>query len=100
MSRAQRDHILALGGYASYNAYLQSDIWLEQRAAVMRKAKWRCVCGSKATQVHHKAYTEENLFGKARRHLVALCADCHYGIEFEDGKKNSLGEANRKLKAI
>ena len=38
--------------------------------------------------------------GKIHKYLVPVCESCHKSIEFIDGRKTSLGEANRLLDAI
>lgn len=66
-------------GYASYEEYLQSDLWMRIRKKVLKKARKLCAdCPSRATQVHHEAYTVENLKGMNLRFLVAVCDDCHH----------------------
>lgn len=96
LGRRQRNFVLAQYGYKDYNAYLRSDLWRTIRAKVLLNGK--CVCGKKPNQVHHKTYTEANLLGETTRGLIALCGDCHYGIEFSEERKCSLGEANHNLK--
>ena len=98
MSRAQRDYVLRLYGYANYRDYLQSELWASIRAKILREAKCFCGCGRQSTQVHHRSYTEANLLGFDLRGLVGLNGGCHHGIEFSDKRKNSLGQANRTLR--
>jgi hypothetical protein len=65
---------------------------------VLLRATCACGCGQPANQVHHVAYTEANLMGATTCALVAINHDCHYNIEFSEGRKVSLGKANLELK--
>ena len=61
-----------------------------------------CKCGKNdrddSMQVHHTAYTEDNLSGKSLDNMVCVCAGCHYRAEFTSkGKKKSLAQANAYL---
>ena len=94
----QRNFVLKAYGYKKYSDYLRSRLWATIRAKVLSGAYCSCGCGQTANQVHHKAYTEANLMGADLRGLVAISRDCHYEIEFSEGRKVSLGEANRELK--
>jgi hypothetical protein len=63
-----------------YNAYLQTDEWLDLRARVLGRARNICEgCHERqATAVHHLSYehvTEEFLW-----ELVAICETCHRRI--------------------
>ncbi len=63
--------------FEEHDRYLNTDVWLDKRAAVLRRANGLCEgCGAaKATQVHHLTYEhwrEELLW-----ELVAICTDCH-----------------------
>ena len=98
LGKKQRNFVLKAYGYKNYAAYLQSELWASIRAKVLKDAMCACGCGQPANQVHHKAYTEANLLGKTLRGLVAINHDCHYGIEFSEERKTSLGEANHELK--
>ena len=49
-----------------------------KRVAVMKRDGGQCVCGKKATQVHHKTY--DNIGKEPLEELVALCEDCHYKL--------------------
>ena len=99
LNRVQRDYVLLQYGYESYHHYLQSSLWFSIRTEILYGMVF-CPCGSLANQVHHKAYTEANLLGKTLRGLVPICNTCHYDIEFTEGRKCSLGEANFKLKRL
>ena len=65
-------------GFRSYRAYLDSPLWASIRERVMAKTEGKCVrCWYTASQVHHYAYTEENLRGEDLVGLEAICRDCH-----------------------
>jgi len=62
---------------AEHDRYLRTAQWARRRAAVLRRAGYRCEgCGQRqATQVHHLHYRRwrrEMLFD-----LVAVCETCH-----------------------
>ena len=98
LSKKQRDFVLKLLGYETYNVYLQSELWKGIRAKVLKNASCSCGCGRRANQVHHKSYTEANLTGNTQRGLVPINASCHYLIEFQEDRKCNLAEANTELK--
>lgn len=98
MSSKQRDHVLRLYGFATYKAYLRSDLWASIRERAMRELKCCCGCGSRPTQVHHRCYSEANLLGHDLHGLVGLNGSCHYDIEFNGERKTSLGQANESLR--
>lgn len=98
-----RSKILAELGFASYAAYLKSDLWSGIRQAVLRRDRGQCgACRSThASQVHHRTYTKAALCGRSLSELVSLCRDCHRCIEFHaDGSKTSIREANHRIFAI
>lgn len=83
-----RDRILAEMGYASYAAYLESDLWKSIRARVIGTRGMACrMCGKPATAVHHNQYSEANLTGKSLGHLFPICHSCHESVEFVNGEK-------------
>lgn len=105
MSKAylKRNEILKGLGYASYADYLKSKLWFAIRSIILKKENYKCcVCGDKATQVHHRSYTKGNLSGRAifaghTESMRAVCQDCHYHAEFQNGKKTNLGDANKLI---
>jgi hypothetical protein len=65
-------------GFASYDAYLASELWMKIRKKVMARTNGLCSrCWNRASQVHHYAYTEDNLKGENLVGLEALCRQCH-----------------------
>jgi hypothetical protein len=86
-------------GCKDYGEYLKSDLWASIRARVFSTKGTKCICcDSKADSIHHKSYNRAALDGTKLRNLVPICKKCHEDIEFSDGEKNGLSEANRKLK--
>jgi hypothetical protein len=82
-----------------YKTYIRSKEWAEIRTKILEAANYVCaVCHGKACQVHHKSYSRDVLIGNVPKALVPLCHPCHYHIEFTNGKKNKLADANVKLK--
>ena len=59
----------------TYEKYLNSPAWQVKRDAVMDRDGGQCVCGTDATEVHHKNY--DNIGKEPLEELVALCEDCH-----------------------
>lgn len=83
----------------SYEEYLESPLWKAIRNLVLVRADHVCCCcDMRAIQVHHENYSRETMLGIRTDKLHAICRGCHYEIEFTDGVKNSLPEANKKLK--
>lgn len=64
-------------GFQAYTAYLASPLWAEIRRRVLKKSKRCADCGSPAFQVHHEAYTRENVSGVSLEYLAPLCRHCH-----------------------
>ena len=88
--------------FGSYSSYLKSDTWAYIRKEVFA-SKGRlccCGCGRNATQVHHGKYDEATMFGRTFESLFPICSNCHDEIEFTDGKKNGLQQANDKLRFL
>ncbi len=84
----ERNRILKVLGFVSYDSYLQSETWKNLRAFVLKQNPLCFACKKPATQVHHTVYTELVLRGKSTRGLIATCGGCHYRAEFrQDGKK-------------
>ena len=79
--------------WASYDAYLKSDVWQAKRTAVLDREDHKCQlrrsksrCGAKATEVHHTTY----MFGLGREPLwclKAVCRPCHKWIHESSERK-------------
>lgn len=93
----ERNSILKDLGYRSYLEYLKSEDWKTIRLRILQKTPDCCVCGHKAFHVHHMSYDIETLLGLKDFCLVSLCDVCHKDIEFLEGKKLNLKEANNRL---
>ncbi len=78
-----RNAVLKRLGFESYDEYLSSPLWQGIRLAVLRRFRKCYVCQAKATEVHHAAYTKENLSGEDRSGLFSLCSECHHSIEWK-----------------
>lgn len=98
---ALRDQVLLKMGFASYAAYLQSDLWKSIRSRVLARYRHKCQsCRAAATEVHHKHYSRAVLRGEHIIGLKAICRACHQYIEFDCGKKTDVPTANERLQAI
>lgn len=95
----QRNRIILELGFPSYRAYLQSQLWRDIRSSVLSSGM-KCECGAPAHQVHHAAYTYENLSGKNLHDLIPVCRFCHRRAEIASGKIRGLAGANQKLAQI
>lgn len=92
-----RDTLLASFGFASYQEYLQSESWKYIRRLQMSSHPNCISCGLPATEVHHVSYNRNTMLGIGKVDVVSLCRKCHCCIEFVDGGKVSLPEANERL---
>mgnify|MGYP003945754463 CR=1 FL=1 len=99
---AERNEILAEIGFASYGAYLASDLWKSIRIEVFRLKGQRCsLCGNLAFQVHHTDYCMETLLGTDLSGLAPICEPCHDEVEVdEDGDKRTGAESQRKFRQM
>lgn len=95
-----RDRRLRLLGFASYQQYLQSDLWKSIRGRVLAKQPECRICRlRKATEIHHRSYKTEYLTGEKTSQLIPICRSCHESIEFSvDGNKLPLCSANAKMR--
>ena len=85
-------------GYNTYREYLKSDLWQDIRERVLDAADRTCqLCGSVATQVHHRHYGHRTLKGKTLAHLLAVCGGCHMLIEFDGETKRTARQAEAWL---
>lgn len=85
---AVRNSILRKMGFASYQAYLDSDSWKAIRTRIMARDHGQCVCCPKpAVSVHHITYGEAVLRGEDDSQLVSICRGCHKFTEFHKDEK-------------
>lgn len=98
---SQRDAVLRDMGFSSYPDYLASGLWAGIRNRLFEVCS-TCVCGNKATQVHHRTYKRRYMEGRGKIHkfLTPVCSACHARIEFDRDGKTPLGVANRRLDEI
>lgn len=97
LSYVHRNKNLKVLGFESYKEYLESEMWAKIRADRLGRFPDCMVCSSPADQVHHIDYDMRTLCGLDHRMLVTLCEACHTSIEFVDGKKVPLSQANERL---
>mgnify|MGYP003349376232 len=98
-----RQKTLSELGFSSYAEYLASSMWRELRNKVLSHFRWKCFCcGGIATQVHHQRYHRNDLTGKRKKYLKAICGTCHEAIEFtwRSNEKNDLLKANAKMEYL
>lgn len=101
MTRNRREILLELG-FRTYRAYLKSKLWLRVRITVW-KAKGRncCLCGKRASQVHHRRYDRATLLGLDITHLEPICRKCHRFIELTPrGRKRASRSVERLFKRL
>lgn len=93
-SYKDRNVLLLELGYKTYYDYLQSDLWKTIRTRVYTTKGDKCtLCPTKASFIHHRAYSKNVLLGKDIKPLVPICSDCHQKVEFKKtGKKRKLDE--------
>lgn len=92
-----RNETLSTLGYSSYKTYLESEDWKQIRERILLKYRQCILCGHMATQIHHIRYDYATMLGLREHCLAPLCRDCHKGIEFIEGEKATLAQANVKL---
>jgi hypothetical protein len=90
-------------GFKSYGEYLRSDLWRSIRGRVLSRDGQECYsCGGRATQVHHRQYSEAALRGDDLTEMRTICRPCHEEIEFNKTGvfKTTLDEANARLEEL
>jgi len=93
-----RNILLKHMGYATYQVYLDSELWREIRKRVMTRDKFKCkICDAPAEAVHHVKYDQATMLGTTIKHLASICNDCHEAVEFKDGVKLSGGQARQRF---
>lgn len=97
-----RDIRLSDLGFASYSAYLRSDLWKDAKARLSRSGRRRAcyVCAHRGRlEVHHRSYRR---IGRERAaDLIYLCAGCHKKVHrgIERGELGgTLWSAAKRLK--
>lgn len=92
--RKEVDHAYALhrerfnsaAWWRAYNAYLISNEWIDKRAQVLSRDRWKCQekrhgCTTSATEVHHLTY--KNVGNEPLEDLLSVCHHCHEMITAE-----------------
>lgn len=97
---AIRNYNLSRLGYASYDQYLNSDLWKSIKDRKLSERPMCDLCLCKASMVHHQCYSQNVLKGNNLQKLHSLCKKCHYIVEFENGKKLPFGRAVAKYRRI
>lgn len=93
-----RNTLLKHMGYATYQVYLDSELWREIRKRVMARDKFKCkICDAPAEAVHHVKYDQATMMGATIKHLASICNECHEAVEFKDGVKLSGGQARQRF---
>ena len=67
--------------------------WQAKRVEVLKRDGMLCVCGERATEVHHKTYI--NFGEELPSDLIALCGYCYSGIH--SGEKIKLWEGSNPM---
>ena len=94
----RRRSVLVAMGFDSYAEYLRSDLWKTIRKTVLKRDRFRCrCCRGKATEAHHREYTEESLSGLDTSTIVSVCRACHVSSEFDGIKKVPVSIANNRM---
>lgn len=93
----KRNDLLRELGFASYGAYLASDLWAGIRAERVRKYPTCILCPDAVENVHHLRYDAATLLGQTPHRLIGLCRACHERLEFDRGRKNNVRQANGVL---
>jgi 5-methylcytosine-specific restriction endonuclease McrA len=99
---AERNQILIELGFKDYPAYLRSPLWKSIREQKLAQDPECYACarrdGQAIMQVHHGAYTLENLSGMVPSDLWSVCSRCHRWIEItKDGYKRNPQQATEEL---
>ena len=78
-----------------YQQYLKSDAWKNKRAAILKKAGYKCRrCGARATEVHHETY--KRIYNEKLSDLTALCRECHQKTHTKTPKKKRIAKHRHK----
>jgi|SRR6185295_14794952 len=98
-SYSDRNRMLLEMGFASYAAYLRSQLWASIRRRVYEiKGGWCYLCGRQATELHHNRYHLADLEGRRLRYISPICRGCHHGIEFDGHRKLGVREASKRFR--
>lgn len=88
-------------GFSTHSEYLDSPLWKGIRTRVLIRDGNKCrVCLKNARHVHHRSYDYATMSGRNLGRLVSICDSCHREIEFTGDAKNTLRQAEKKLKLL
>lgn len=71
----------------TYSQKLQDPRWQKKRLHIMERDSFACqLCGDTETtlNVHHKEYTEKNIWDEKDENLVTICKYCHHMMHQDD----------------
>lgn len=84
--------------HMTWQQYLDSPLWRSIRASALSRDNHACqLCGSVATEVHHRDYNADTILGKSPSSLMSVCRSCHKAIEFDGTRKVSIEEMQRRI---
>lgn len=81
-----RELFNSVAWWRAYNTYLISNEWIDKRAQVLARDRWKCQekrngCTVSATEVHHLTY--KNVGDEPLEDLLSVCHHCHELITAE-----------------
>jgi hypothetical protein len=98
----RRDTTLELLGFATFDEYLESDLWDLILKKVLDEGD-TCVCGRPGDEVIHLEFCVDTLEGthrNLRENIVPLCSGCYESVAFRKSKKGKkpcgVGERRKK----
>ena len=99
---AERNDLLRELGFKDYKTYLRSSLWkgIRQRKLELDPNCYGCDRNDSTAilQIHHSAYTRENLTGNSLEHLWTLCDRCHRWCEVtRAGYKRDPFQATKEM---
>lgn len=74
----------------TYQEKLKHPKWQKLRLEIMKRDKFKCkICKDEETtlNIHHLAYTTQDVWNEPKENLVTVCEHCH--IEIENIKSNN-----------
>jgi hypothetical protein len=101
-SYAGRNDLLKEMSFPSYEAYLESDYWLEIRDAAFKINGCVCLlCREPAVALHHTSYEQRVLEGRDLTKLVPVCSTCYERIQYAPNKrKRSFPETQQHFNML
>lgn len=87
-----RKKSLARLGFGNYIAYLHSTLWAMIRRKVFERDNYKCKCGERCAQAHHRSYDLDTMAGSNIDKIVSVCEPCHKAAH----RKERRNSDNRK----